>query len=162
MLLLLCIRLFIITIYYRPLTLNDIINVVVKIVIIGFVRTGFALLSSLIPPLEKVENCDSQNSVVEPTNRSYPSQIVEWADFHASVIDFHVLDSISLAVSPVVLADNTVIDESALKSKFIICFAEYLNVLGAYIIQSIGEMRNCFSKFSSFISCLGDVMCMDD
>lgn len=73
-----------------------------------------------------------------------------------------MLDSISLAVSPVVLADNTVIDESALESKFIICFAEYLNVLGAYIIQSIGEMRYCCSKFSSFISCLGDVMCMDD
>ena len=44
-----------ITIYYRPLTLNDIINFVVKTVIIGFVRTGFALLSSVIPPLEKVK-----------------------------------------------------------------------------------------------------------
>ena len=55
MLLLLCIHLFIITIYYRPLTLNDIINVVVKTVIIGFVRTRFALLSSVIPPLENVK-----------------------------------------------------------------------------------------------------------
>ena len=44
-----------ITIYYWPLTLNDIINVVVKTVIIGFVRTRFALLSSVIPPLENVK-----------------------------------------------------------------------------------------------------------
>lgn len=127
------------------------------LLLLDIITTGSALLSSVLPPLERCRYSGSQSST-KSTSRSYPSRIVEWVDFHPSVTNFHELDNISLAVSPVIFADKTVINESTLESKFIICCAEYLNTLGTYI----GTMRKRSSNVSRSILCQADVICTND